>query len=372
MRSSLIILLCLVIVMVNAASTTTTRRRVANATRPSTTKAPVPKSVYAYLRSVRGKNSCAEGSCPFWKRHGRSFSALRCYAQQYRECTCLHRMCFSSCMFTRQVCNQEMVSCLRQICPRCMPASASAMCAVYDSMAERVAEALSVFACYPCCPIINSGTNNNTNINSIIITTNIAVPATSTALPFNGFNGQVVTDPSGLDNFDDGGNFGNEYPSGTGEEINSGLNSNINYFPVNNGNNGVSNTGNAASNGNFNTFPGSNGGSNGNSNGFPANNGGLNGNFNNFPANNGGLNGNFNSFPVNNGGSNGNLNGFPANNGGSNGNFNGFPANNGGLNGNLNGFPANNGGSNGNLNGFPANSGGSNGNLNGFPANNGG
>jgi hypothetical protein len=63
-------------------------------------------------------------------------------------------------MFTPEICNAEMVSCLKQICPRCMPASASAMCNIYDSMAERVAAALSVFACYPCCPSINGGTNN--------------------------------------------------------------------------------------------------------------------------------------------------------------------------------------------------------------------
>jgi hypothetical protein len=46
-----------------------------------------------------------------------------------------------------------------------MPASASAMCAVYDSMAGRVAEALAVFACYPCCPNINGGfLNGSSNI----------------------------------------------------------------------------------------------------------------------------------------------------------------------------------------------------------------
>jgi hypothetical protein len=32
-----------------------------------------------------------------------------------------------------------------------MPASALPMCKVYDSMAKGVAEALSTFACYPCC-----------------------------------------------------------------------------------------------------------------------------------------------------------------------------------------------------------------------------
>lgn len=167
MRNSLVLLLCLVIVMANAAHAKVTRRRVTNNTAQATTKAPGVQSAYAYLRSVRGNKSCTEESCPFWERHGRSFASLRCYAKQYRECTCLHRMCFSSCMFTPKVCNEEMVSCLRQICPRCMPASALPMCAVYDSMAERVAEALSIFACYPCCPNINSGMNNGTISNSM-------------------------------------------------------------------------------------------------------------------------------------------------------------------------------------------------------------
>jgi len=158
MRVSLVIFFALFIVMVNSATTKTTRRLVT--TKRGVTQAAKPKSAYAYLRSVRGKTSCASGTCPFWERHGRSFAALRCYSQQYQECTCLHRMCYSSCMFTPEICNQEMVSCLRQICPRCMPASASAMCAIYDSMAERVATALAVFACYPCCPNINGGANN--------------------------------------------------------------------------------------------------------------------------------------------------------------------------------------------------------------------
>jgi hypothetical protein len=160
MRISLVLLLCFVIVVVNSTTAKPTRRHVVVTEQQSTTKASKPKSAYAYLRTVRGKNSCSGGSCPFWERHGRSFAALRCYSQQYQECTCLHRMCFSSCMFKREVCNEEMASCLRQICPRCMPVSASAMCAVYDSMAVRVAEALSMFACYPCCPNINSASNN--------------------------------------------------------------------------------------------------------------------------------------------------------------------------------------------------------------------
>jgi hypothetical protein len=64
-------------------------------------------------------------------------------------------------MFTPTICNEEMVSCLKQICPRCMPASASAMCSVYDSMAGQVAAALSAFACYPCCPNVNNANGNN-------------------------------------------------------------------------------------------------------------------------------------------------------------------------------------------------------------------
>jgi hypothetical protein len=160
MRFSLVLLLCLIIVVVNSATTKITSDRVLTTAGRNSTKATTPKSAYAYLRSIRGKNSCAGGSCPFWERHGRSFASLRCYSKQYQECTCLHRMCYSSCMFTPEICNQEMVSCLRQICPRCMPASASAMCAIYDSMAERVATALAVFACYPCCPNINGGANN--------------------------------------------------------------------------------------------------------------------------------------------------------------------------------------------------------------------
>jgi hypothetical protein len=163
MRISIVLLLCLIIVVVNSATTKTTRRPAVVTVGKGTTKASVPKSAYAYLRSVRGKNSCASGSCPFWERHGRSFAALRCYSQQYQECTCLHRMCFSSCMFKREVCNEEMASCLRQICPRCMPVSASAMCAVYDSMAVRVADALSVFACYPCCASIHATTASTLN-----------------------------------------------------------------------------------------------------------------------------------------------------------------------------------------------------------------
>jgi hypothetical protein len=165
MRMSFALVCCIVIIVIDATVTTrtTVHRNVTNVQR-RTTKMPAPKSAYAYLRTVRGKNSCTGGTCPFWERHGRSFASLRCYSRQYQECTCLHRMCFSSCMFTREVCNQEMVSCLRQICPQCMPPSASAMCAVYDSMAERVAEALSVFACYPCCSNLHGASSATTSI----------------------------------------------------------------------------------------------------------------------------------------------------------------------------------------------------------------
>lgn len=163
MRLSLVVLISLlyVVAIVQSEAPTTKKRPTAAV---KATKAPVRQSAYAYLRSVRGNRSCTTGTCPFWERHGRSFAALRCYSQQYQECACLHRMCFSSCMFTREVCNQEMVSCLRQICPRCMPASSLPMCSIYDSMAERVADALSVFACYPCCPMMPNQPANTTSM----------------------------------------------------------------------------------------------------------------------------------------------------------------------------------------------------------------
>jgi hypothetical protein len=144
MRINFVILFCLFIAVVNSA----------------TTKAPARKSAYAYLRSVRGKNSCASGSCPFWERHGRSFVSLRCFSQEYQDCVCLHRMCYSSCLFTRQVCNQEMVSCLQQICPRCLPASSLALCPASNLMAQSVTNALSTFACYSCCPVRGNSSNN--------------------------------------------------------------------------------------------------------------------------------------------------------------------------------------------------------------------
>ena len=169
MRLTAVLFLCWTLVVVHGATTKKAIRRnvtTTTSTGRGTTKAPDAKSAYAYLRSVRGKNSCAGGSCPFWERHARSFASLRCYSQQYQECTCLHRMCFSSCMFSRDVCNMEMVGCLRQICTRCMPASASSMCSVYDSMAERVAQALSAFACYPCCPNGAGGGAGNSSSNA--------------------------------------------------------------------------------------------------------------------------------------------------------------------------------------------------------------
>jgi len=162
MRISLVILFCLFIVVVNSATTKTTRRVVASAGR-GTTKAPARKSAYAYLRTVRGKNSCAGGSCPFWDRHGRSFVSVRCYAKEYQDCVCLHRLCFRSCLFTRQQCNAEMVQCLREICPRCLPASQLAICSVYNSVTTSIAQTLSTFACYACCPTINLLAGNKTS-----------------------------------------------------------------------------------------------------------------------------------------------------------------------------------------------------------------
>ena len=142
MRISLVILFCLFIAVVNSA----------------TTKAPVRKSPYAYLRTVRGKNACAGGSCPYWERHGRSFVTLRCYAEQYQDCVCLHRMCYRSCLFDRAECNAEMISCLQQICPRCTPASQLAICPSYNSMAAQVNSTLSTMSCYSCCPSVGNTT----------------------------------------------------------------------------------------------------------------------------------------------------------------------------------------------------------------------
>jgi hypothetical protein len=160
MRISLVILFCLCIIVVNSATVKTTTRRVVTTAGRTTTKAPLRKSAYDHLRSVAGKISCASGSCPFWERQGRSFVSLRCYAEQYKECVCLHRMCFSSCLFERKDCNDEMVSCLKQICPRCMPASQTAMCSAYDSVAVKIADALGTFTCYSCCPVRSNATSN--------------------------------------------------------------------------------------------------------------------------------------------------------------------------------------------------------------------
>lgn len=178
MRISLVVLITLLFAVVIVHSATTTKKRSAVTTK--TSKAPVRQSAYTYLRSVRGNRSCKTGTCPFWERHGRSFAALRCYSQQYQECVCLHRMCFSSCLFSRDVCNQEMVLCLRQICPRCLPPSSLPMCAVYDSMAERVADALSVFACYPCCPSMANQQGNTTTTPAATTATMPAIGSTTT------------------------------------------------------------------------------------------------------------------------------------------------------------------------------------------------
>ena len=164
MRLSLALLLCFLLAVVHSATTEATRRPIVVTTGRNATKLPIVKSAFAYLRSIRGNQSCTNGTCPFWEGHGRSFQSLRCYQKQYQECVCLHRMCYSSCMFDSKTCNQEMVSCLQNICPQCMPASAKPMCAVYDSMAERVAQALSVFACYPCCPQRPTATTTTTTV----------------------------------------------------------------------------------------------------------------------------------------------------------------------------------------------------------------
>lgn len=158
MRTSLIIFcLCLLVAFVHSAATS---------------KAPVRQSAYNYLRTVRGKRSCASGTCAFWQKHGRSFVSLRCYAEQYEECTCLHRTCYSSCLFDRKTCDEEMVSCLQQICRRCLPAaSAKTMCPAYDTMAERVVQSLKNFACYPCCGNVGSANRNNSNSNAAGMTT---------------------------------------------------------------------------------------------------------------------------------------------------------------------------------------------------------
>jgi hypothetical protein len=163
MRISLVILFCLFIVVINSATVKTTSRRVVTSAGRATTKAPVRKSAYAYLRTVRGQNSCAGGSCPYWERHGRSFVTLRCYAEQYKDCVCLHRMCYRSCLFDRKECDAEMGSCLQQICPRCTPASQLAICSAYNSMAAQVANTLSTMSCYSCCPNVGNTTRRKFN-----------------------------------------------------------------------------------------------------------------------------------------------------------------------------------------------------------------
>ncbi|CAF2399612.1 unnamed protein product [Rotaria sp. Silwood2] len=399
MRISLVLLLCFVTVMVNSANTRVTRRRVISTTGRNSTKASAQKSAYAYLRSVRGKNSCTSGSCPFWERHGRSFAALRCYAKQYQECTCLHRMCFSSCMFERNICNKEMVSCLRQICPRCMPTSASAMCAIYDSLAEQVANALSVFACYPCCPIINNGGLNNNTSNyifhyhlflkylflsmkagtSAIETTTMLGPESSSIVPITTTNVFTNANGNGIPNSN-----GNGFVNANGNGI---PNSNGNGFVNANGNGIPNSNGNGFINGNGNGIPNSNGNGfvNANGNGIPNSNGNgfVNANGNGIPNSNGNgfINGNGNGIPNSNGNGfiNANGNGIPNSNGNGfvNANGNGIPNSNGNgfINGNGNGIPNSNGNGfiNANGNGIPNSNGNgvSNGNGNNVVTGNG-
>lgn len=160
MRTSLVFFFfCLVIVAVHSAAIT----------KRGTSKAPVRQSAYAYLRTVRGKNSCAGGTCPFWQKHGRSFVSLRCYSEQYQECVCLHRMCYRSCLFDRNNCDEEMVSCLQQICRRCLPAaSAATVCPAQEAMASAVLQSLKNFACYSCCTNAGAaGSNRNNSSNTV-------------------------------------------------------------------------------------------------------------------------------------------------------------------------------------------------------------
>ncbi|CAF2066389.1 unnamed protein product [Rotaria magnacalcarata] len=216
MHISLVLLFCVFIVATNAAATSTTRRvgQVNNVR--LTSKAPVRKTPYDYLRAVRGKSSCASGPCPFWEQHGRSFVSLRCYEQQYKECTCLHRMCFKSCMFKVETCNQEMVSCLRQICPRCMPASELAMCKIYDSTVGQVASSLKKFACYSGCHMLmNNGTNSRPTSKPGITT-----PPINNMRPVG--NGMTTIRTNQAGNSANGARPGNALPN----TINSNINAN--------------------------------------------------------------------------------------------------------------------------------------------------
>jgi len=245
MRISLILLFCLIIVVVNSAAPKPPPR--------ATTKAPARKSAYAYLRTVRGSKSCASGTCPFWERHGRSFVSLRCYAQEYKDCTCLHRMCYSSCLFERSTCDAEMVSCLQQICRRCMPASSTAICSAYDLVATQVVNSLKTFTCYACCPFkpnTNSNATKGPNTNTV-----------TTTPP----RGNVNTSPAN---------------SGPGAGTNGGSGSNTINRPPNGPNSQTpGNVGPISGSGNnFGVFPGS-----GNANAISNNNG--NNNNNNVPVN---------------------------------------------------------------------------------------
>lgn len=140
MRLNTIILLCLIIATIHGASLTR-----------QPTKSSTKTSPFNYLRSVRGTKSCSSKSCPFWEKHGRSFLSLRCYGEQFQDCTCLHRMCFSSCLFSRDVCNAEMAQCIAQICPRCTPAAEIHLCSAQNLLVNQMTQSLNNFACYPCC-----------------------------------------------------------------------------------------------------------------------------------------------------------------------------------------------------------------------------
>ena len=148
MQLNTIIFFCLLIATIHAASLQ---------------RQPTKQSPYDYLRSVRGTKSCSSDSCPFWEKHGRSFVSLRCYAEQYQECTCLHRMCFRSCLYGPAVCNAEMAHCIEQICPRCTSAAEKHLCAAQNPLVGQMLQSLNNFACYPCCAGANSPLNGNTS-----------------------------------------------------------------------------------------------------------------------------------------------------------------------------------------------------------------
>jgi hypothetical protein len=143
-------------------------------------------------------------------------------------------MCYSSCLFTLADCNAEMVSCLKQICPRCMPASATAMCSVYDSVAVQVTNSLSVFACYPCCANLANSPNSGNNTNSL------ALPTVTTTLSQNGGGSPINNAGLGPMNVPVGA-----VPTNNGVSNNGG---NGGSNQVNNGNQGGANGGSNAVN----------------------------------------------------------------------------------------------------------------------------